>query len=95
MEYLVVFTSPTKYYIRAIHNGYSSESITVGNIVSIKDDANGFDFSISISTNSYVAGFKYKFLVAKPNYDYTEPGYNLPVFINPDDQLVLTVNEVL
>lgn len=95
MEYLVVFISPTKYYIRAMYNGYSSEPLTVEDLVSIKDDANGFDFSISISTNSYIAGFKYKFLVAKPNYDYTEPGYNLPVFINPDDQLVLTVNEVL
>lgn len=95
MEYLVVFTNPTKYYIRAMYNGYSSELLTVGNTVDIKDVANGFDFSLSISPNSYVTGFKYKFLVAKPNYDYTEPGYNMPVFTNPDEQLVLTINEVL
>lgn len=95
MEYIVVFSSQTQYYIRSMYNGYYSEPLTVGDTVNIRDEANGFDFSISISPNSYIAGFKYKFLVAKPNYDYTEPGYNMPVFTNPDEQLILTVNEVL
>lgn len=95
MEYLVVFNSQTKYYIRSRYNGYSSELLTVGNTVNIRDEVNGFNFSISISPNSYLAGFKYKFLVAKPNYDYTEPGYSMPVFTNPDEQLILTINEVL
>lgn len=95
MEYLVIFSSQTQYYIRSMYNGYSSEPLTVGDTVSINDDVNGFNFSISVSPNSYMAGFKYKFLVAKPNYDYTEPGYNMPVFTNPDEQLILTINEVL
>lgn len=95
MEYIVVFTSSTQYYIRAKYNGYASELLTVDEVGNIQDIENGFNFSLSISPNSYLEGFKYKFVVAKPNYDYTEPGYNMPVFTNPDEQLTLTVNEVI
>lgn len=96
MEYIVVFHTHDTYSILSKYNGYSSgPNFTVGTTHKVEDNMNGFIFTISIAENQYNRGFKYRFTVAKPNYDYVEYDYNLPVFTDPATQLTLTINEVL
>lgn len=95
MEYIVVFKSESDYQIRSKSNGYCSTDLKIGEVNRIEDINNGFIFSIGITSNNYISGFKYKFLVAKPNYDYTEPGICVPVFKDPSSQLTLNITEVL
>lgn len=97
VEYIVTFHNNNEYYIRSKFQGYYSgvEPLVVGNTYRIEDTCNNYTYSLNISPNGYQRGFTYKFVVVKPNYDYTEPGYNLPVFTNPDTQLVLTINETV
>ena len=95
MEYLVIFINSTQYHIRSRYNGYTSDILNTGDSYTLIDSYNGFTFSISITNSNYLDGFKYSFVIAKPNYDYTEPGFNMPVFTNPSIQLSLHITEVL
>ena len=95
MKYIVVFINKTQYTIRSIYNGFSSSTLTTGVSYTLNDDKNGFSFSISITDSDYRDGFRYTFVIAKPNYDYTEPGFNMPVFTDPATQLSLHITEVL
>ena len=92
-QYLVVFTSSTNYNIYNMAGGYSTTG-TVNNSLKVTDNANGNTFAFTIKANSHASGDRFSFTVAAPNMDYSEPGYNIPVFKNAN-QISLTINEVL
>ena len=52
------------------------------------------NFGINILANGYSMGNRYIFTVAAPNFDYTDPGFNMPIFNKPS-QLNLKITEVL
>ena len=57
---------------------------------------NGFTMvdTYDIQNNGYQSGFRYTITIAEPNRDYTDPGYNIPVF-EDSSQLTLKVNEIV
>lgn len=93
MQYFVTFTSTTAFTVRSEYGGYVTTG-TVGNALTVDDTVNGFNFSFTIDSNNYASGYKYSFTVSEPNHDYEDPGFNLPVFLSPD-QLTIKINEVL
>lgn len=93
MTYYITFNSSTTFTVRSVLNGYVTTG-SVGSSIQIIDKANGFDFSLDIQNNSYQSGYRYSITVSEPNYDYEDPGFNLPVFENAS-QLTLTVNEIV
>lgn len=93
MTYYITFNSSTTFTVRSVSNGYVTTG-SVGSSIQIIDKANGFDFSLDIQNNSYQSGYRYSITVSEPNYDYEDPGFNLPVFENAS-QLTLTVNEIV
>lgn len=93
MQYFVTFNSSTSFTIRSEYGGFVVNG-TVGSSLSINDTKNGFNFSITIGSNSYASGYKYSFSISEPNHDYEDPGFNLPVFLS-SDQLTIKINEVL
>lgn len=93
MTYYITFNSSTTFTVRSVSNGYMATG-TVGNSIQVIDKANGFDFSLDIQNNNYQSGYRYSITVSEPNYDYEDPGFNLPVFENAS-QLTLTVKEIV
>lgn len=93
MTYFITFNSSTTFTVRSVSNGYVATG-SVGSSLQVVDKANGFDFSLDIQNNSYQSGYRYSITVSEPNYDYEDPGFNLPVFENAS-QLTLTVNEIV
>ena len=93
MTYFITFNSSTTFTVRSVSNGYVATG-SVGGSLQVVDKANGFDFSLDIQNNSYQSGYRYSITVSEPNYDYEDPGFNLPVFENAS-QLTLTVNEIV
>lgn len=92
-QYLVVFTDSTNFNIYNMAGGYSTAG-EVGKNINIDDIHNGNSFALTVKDNSYASGDRFSFTVAAPNMDYSEPGYNIPVF-KDDNQISLTINEVL
>ena len=66
----------------------------MGKTTQIRDTINGFVFALDIQNNGYQSGFRYTITIAEPNKDYTDPGYNIPVF-EDSSQLTLKVNEIV
>lgn len=93
MTYYITFNSSTTFTVRSVSNGYVTTG-SVGSSIQIIDKANGFDFSLDIQNNNYQSGYRYSITVSKPNHDYEDPGFNLPVFENAS-QLTLTVKEIV
>lgn len=93
-SYFITILENNRFNISSYKRGINS-NYNIGDPVLIEDTYNGVIFGITISDNTYVPGNKYKIDISAPNVDYIEPGFNLPVFINPSDQLKLKVNEVL
>ena len=93
MTYLITFDSATTYSIRAISGGFSARG-TVGSAQEINDTTNGNIFTLGISDNNYISGYRYSVVISEPNLDYEDPGFNLPLFQNAS-QLKLKVNEVV
>lgn len=93
MGYFISFTSSTKFTVRSLQGGFSTEG-QVGSILQVRDTINRFKFSLDIQDNSYSSGFRYTVKISEPNKDYTDPGFNIPVFEN-SSQLTLKINEVL
>lgn len=92
-QYLVVFTDSTNFNVYNMAGGYSTAG-EVGNNINLDDIHNGNSFALTVKDNSYASGDRFSFTVAAPNMDYSEPGYNIPVF-KDDNQISLTINEVL
>lgn len=93
MSYIITMDSETAYTIRSVEKGFTQKG-TVGTAQTINDLANGFSFTLDVQDNGYKSGFRYSILVAEPNFDYEEPGYNLPIFKSPT-QLQMKINEVV
>lgn len=92
-QYLVVFTSSTTFNIYNMRGGYNMVG-EVDKSLNIEDLSNGNSFAFTVKDNGYASGDRFSFTVAAPNMDYSEPGYNIPVFRDAN-QISLTINEVL
>ena len=93
VDYLVVFDSDNKYTMYSTTGGFSIKG-EVGKSLTVDDLNNGMKFGINILANGYSSGNRYIFTVAAPNFDYTDPGFNIPTFTEPS-QLNLKITEVL
>ena len=93
MDYFISFSSGTKFTIKSLKRGFSYDG-EVGKTTQIRDNINGFIFALDIQNNGYQSGFRYTITIAEPNEDYTDPGYNIPVF-EDSSQLTLKVNETI
>ena len=93
MDYFISFSSGTKFTIKSLKGGFSYDG-EVGKTTQIRDNINGFIFALDIQNNGYQSGFRYTITIAEPNRDYTDPGYNIPVF-EDSSQLTLKVNETI
>lgn len=93
MDYFISFSSGTKFTIKSLKGGFSYDG-EVGKTTQIRDNINGFIFALDIQNNGYQSGFRYTITIAEPNRDYTDPGYNIPVF-EDSSQLTLKVNETV
>lgn len=93
IKYLVVFNDANNYTLYSITGGFTTRG-RVGNSLTVDDLNNGMKFGINILPNNYTEGNRYIFIVAAPNFDYTDPGFNLPTFTDVN-QLKLKINEVL
>lgn len=93
MEYFISFSSNTKFTVRSMKRGFSLDG-EIGKNIRVIDNINGFSFSLDIQNNDYQSGFRYSILVSEPNRDYSDPGYNIPVF-ESSDQITLKINETL
>lgn len=92
--YYIYFESDTTYTIRSTTGGYVKTDISIDSPYEVNDDKNSNSFTIAFNDNSYENGCKYQFTVSKPNMDYNDPGYNIPVF-EVDSQLSITINETV
>lgn len=93
MGYFISFSSGTKFTIKSLKGGFSYNG-EVGKTTQVRDNINGFIFALDIQDNGYQSGFRYTITIAEPNKDYTDPGYNIPVF-EDSSQLTLKINETL
>lgn len=93
IKYLVVFNDANNYTLYSITGGFTTRG-RVGNSLTVDDLNNGMKFGINIVPNNYTEGNRYIFMVSAPNFDYTDPGFNLPTFTDVN-QLKLKINEVL
>lgn len=93
MSYFISFSSGTQFTVRSVKGGFSYDG-QVGKTTQIRDTINGFVFALDIQNNGYQSGFRYTITIAEPNKDYTDPGYNIPVF-EDSSQLTLKVNEIV
>ena len=93
MSYFISFSSGTEFTVRAGKGGFYYDG-QVGKTTQIRDTINGFIFALDIQDNGYQSGFRYTITIAEPNKDYTDPGYNIPVF-EDSSQLTLKVNEIV
>ena len=93
MSYLISFSSGTQFTVRSVKGGFSYDG-QVGKTTQIRDTINGFIFALDIQDNGYQSGFRYTITIAESNKDYTDPGYNIPVF-EDSSQLTLKVNEIV
>lgn len=95
MVYIISMTSSSTFDIRSKSGGFVRTNMSVGFAIPCHDVNNGIDFTLAIAPNSYQTGNRYQITVSEPNHDYEDPGFNIPVFTDASQQLVLTVNEVL
>ena len=93
MSYFISFSSGTQFTVRSVKGGFSYDG-QVGKTTQIRETINGFIFALDIQDNGYQSGFRYTITIAEPNKDYTDPGYNIPVF-EDSSQLTLKVNEIV
>lgn len=94
ITYYIYFEDSNTYTIRSTTGGYVKTGISIENPYTVNDTKNRNKFTLAFNDNSYGAGSKYQFTVSKPNMDYNDPGYNIPVF-ESSSQLVLTINETV
>lgn len=92
-KYLVVFNDAENYTIYSVTGGFTIRG-KVGKSLTVNDLNNGMKFGITVISNGYTEGNRYIFMVSAPNFDYTDPGYNIPTFTDTN-QLKLKINEVL
>lgn len=95
VEYIITFNSSTNYSIVSKDGNFRSPSNSVGIMVEVKDDFHGAHFTWDISSSVYSAGYKYSITISKFNTDVDNIGYNLAVFTDPVNQLVLNINETV
>lgn len=93
MAYFISFSSGTTFTLKSLKGGFSYDG-KIGKTTQIRDNINGFIFALDIQNNGYQSGFRYTITIAEPNKDYTDPGYNIPVF-EDSSQLTLKVNETV
>ena len=93
MKYLITMADRTKFEIRSTIGSFITHGF-VGSAIEVNDKENGFSFNLSIQGNEYESGDRYAITVSKPEFDYVEPGFNLPVFTEPN-QLTIKVNETV
>ena len=91
--YYIYFDTDTTYTIRSVIGGFVQTGIPLTSTI-IKDTKNGNIFSMAFADDSYNQGSKYQFTISEPNLDYNDPGFNIPIFDNPN-QINLKINETL
>lgn len=94
VEYLVTFTSSTKYSIVSKDGQYRSTG-EVGKSITFNDQYHDTKFSWTTPASTQQSGDRYSVVISKSNTDVDNIGYNLAVFDDPTSQLVLTVNETI
>lgn len=95
VEYLVTFNSSTTYSIVSKDGAYRLSDNVTGSTAEIKDDYHGVHFTWDIPSSIYSHGHKYSVTISKSNTDIDNIGYNLAVFTDPANQLVLNINETV
>lgn len=88
-RYIVEFIDGNKFKVLPYDNvttfdsnktaGYKSFEGTIGQSLTI-NYPEGFNFDIKFNGKGFQEGYKYEFTVADTNLDYSQAGYNIPVF---------------